>query len=273
MLTAVTFSGKKPNNIKEYLRSFIKPFEIEIIIREAEGLILKEIHYIRYRGRINYSAIESITGKHKTVICNDKNLLKKSNLHILKSNSLSVKWCENYVCTILDELNNLGVYPEICFFDTYAEHPSFAIRLTKNSPALTVITEMQDFYKELAINEANETGTVIRISGRKDCMSSSDIVIAPDIISKPFPTSSLAVVFTSAAPLVSINATVIDRYVCSIPEKYKELCPDSISKEDLMSALYAVGGAAELAAIVPEKCMCSGRILDNKQCLRLIRPK
>lgn len=273
MLTAITMTEEKPTRIREIISSLFRPYRITVRARSAPGASLREIRYTRLRGKVDLKALEKEALPQRAVLCTNEIDLDGSKLRRLRSTALSVRWCESFVEEVMGLLSAEKISPRIAFYDPDAEQPSFARKLLSFVTSVTVVTDMPRFYENEAARAAEETGAVMIVSNDTDALFPCDMLIAPGRITSPLPCVPLTPVFTTERPYVSLPGTIIDGYRAPLPERYRELCPEGIDEYELMSALYAFSGAAELGAEKPDRCLCSGKSYTAQDIVRIIKQK
>lgn len=271
MLTALTFAEERPRGIKEKIISVFRPYRINVSIHSTHTASLREIKYTRLRGKTILHAIEKECLPQRAVLCADGTDLEGSLLRKIRNSSLTVRWCESFVTEVLGQLAGIKNELKVAFYDPEAEQPSFAKKLLSYVPSLTVVTEMPKFYEIEAARIAAETGAVMIVSNNIETLFPCDLIIAPTRITTPLPCVPLTPIFTVERPCVSITGTIIDGYRAQLPERYRELCPEGIDECELMSALYAFCGCAELGAEKPDCCVCMGKHFSAEDVVRIVK--
>ena len=271
MLTVLNIEDKKPKNLVQAIKAIFRPYIINAEIRNAGGISVADISYIRKRGDIRFNKIyEYCIGSSKTILC-DKNIsLKGTPFRRFEGFELNKKLLENFICDILENSETDPAQLSISYYDPDADSPAFAERLLKYSSKLTVVSNMPRFYENESDRLLNEYGVSMIVSNSLDRLYPCDILIAPCKIKRPLPSVPSTPVFTVHRPLVAVPGNIITGYDIEIPEKYKPLKPDSTDKDYFLSGLYSLCAAHDIGALIPHSCKSDCRTFTKSDIIRLI---
>ena len=256
MLTALTIKNAVPKNCFGKVFNTIRGNSINVEIKSARGVVLRDIVYINRNGKVNWYELDREIGAQRNRLLCSENILFPKNLGFKRFENIEFK---------IQLACNLGVYtlsklkseiPEINVgvYDKDANCTNLLEELINYSGNIFVVTDRKEKYEETAEKIALSEGAVVSVSENRGALSDCPLVIAPVQINESLPVSGGAIVLTSFAPTVCVTGLVYFDYHFRMPNMFDKIKPESLSCEYFAGALYTQGRQYELGSIVPTTC-------------------
>ena len=255
MLTVLEIERNNNKTFMQKIASLFHPYDISTTIKKHNKISVLCIKYRLNRGKIRYKKIyDYAICAPKTVICSNELELENTPFSRFESDEYARIMMQNAVCDILGRAAVSPNSLRIAYYDPMADAPLFTEKLSEFTSQLMVITNMPRFYEKESERLSESIGASFTVNNSPERLSDCDILICPKRIDTKLPVSEKTIIFTSSKPAVSLKGTVIYEFFPEFPYKYQRLKPESIDGVYFLSALYSLGGAKELAKLVPAAC-------------------
>lgn len=256
MLTALTIKNAIPKNYLGKIFNTIRGNSINIEIKSARGVVLRDIVYINRNGKINWYALDSEIGAQRNqLLCSDNIIFpKNSGFKRFENIEFKIQLACNLGVYVLSKLKSEIPDIKVGVFDKNAYCIGLLDELINYSGNIFVVTDYKEKYEEAAEKIALSEGAVITVSENRDILSDCPLIIAPAQINESLPVSGGAIVLTSFAPTVCVTGLVYFDYHFRMPNMFDKIKPESLSCEYFAGALYTKGRQYELGSIVPTTC-------------------
>lgn len=254
MLIVLEVEKENRKGIVRKIKSIFHPYEIRTRVRKQNKVSVLYIRYKAYSGEIRFKKIyELAIGAPKTILCSRDIVLDNSPFTRFENDEFNIIMMQNFICSILKNIDEAVENLKIAYYDPMAEYPLFAEKLLEYTSQLTVVSNMPKFYEKESERIAASIGVPLIISNSPEKLSGCDMLICPQKIDIHLPVSENTIVFTSAKPAVSLKAATIYEYFPEFPYKYKRLRTRNTDESYFLSALYSLCGVKELSKLIPEK--------------------
>ena len=188
MITSLSL--KLPEKQKGIKRLFhiIKNDKVEVEVKKARGVRVKQVTYTSYSGKIRLDKIDSIIGAQRNhLLCSPTlKFPENSGYRRFSSNAYSQRLCTNMALSAIEgcvrpEMLKVGIY------DPDGDSHDILFHILKHCSDVKVVTNDFDSYQyelERAMDELGASAVVTQnISDLCDCM----FVIAPCVIEEKLP--------------------------------------------------------------------------------------
>lgn len=255
MITTLSLNlPEKPKGIKK-LFYLIKNDKVEVEIKKARGVSVKQVTYTSYSEKIRLDKIDCIIGAQRNHLVCSPTLKFPENCgyRCFSSNAFSQRLCSNMALCAIEgcvrpEMLKVGIY------DPDGDSHDILFHILKHCSDVKVVTNDFNSYQyelERAMDELGASAFVTRnISELYDCI----FVIAPCVIEEKLPLKQEALVLTTGCPKVPSSGLVYYKYHLRMPNGFDLLKPKDFDEEYFCSALYTLASQYELGSIVPLLC-------------------
>ncbi len=268
MLITLDVEDCRSGRFSRRLRSLFRPYELNARIKKQSKISVLQLRYKKYRGRIRFKKIYPYTiGCSKTILCSKDTDLSDTPFERFESNELTQKLMTNYVCGLLEHINESSGEIRTAYYDPDGEHPMIAQELLRHVPELTVVTNTPRFYEREADRLMDEYGMSLIVSNTIDALTDCQLLVSSTAVDITLPLPLDAVVFAPEPPSVSLRNTVIHSYEVVVPYKYRRLKPDGMDDIYFLSALYSLCGVKEAEDIIPVQCSDGDGIFTSERIL------
>lgn len=255
MITTLSINRpEKPKGIKK-LFYLIKKDKVEVEIKKARGVSVKQLTYTSYSGKIRLDKIDCIIGAQRNhLVCSSTlKFPENSGYRRFFSNAFSKRLCTNMAMSAIEgcvrpEMLKVGIY------DPDGDSYDILFHILKHCSDVKVVTNDFNSYQyelERAMDELGASAVVTKnISELCDCM----FVIAPCVIEEKLPLKQETLVLTTGCPKVPSSGLVYYKYHLRMPNGFDLLKPKDFDEEYFCSSLYTLASQYELGSIVPLLC-------------------
>lgn len=245
---------EKPSGIKK-LFYLMKSDRVEIEIKKARGVSVKQVTYASYSGKVKLDKIDHIIGAQRNhLLCSPKlKFTENSGYRRFSSNVFSERLCTNMALSAVKgclrpESLKVGIY------DPDADSHDFLIHILKHCSDVTVVTDDAQTYQYELEKAMDELGATAVITKNRSDLADCCFVIAPCTIEENLPLRQEVLVLTAGCPTVASSGLVYYKYHLRMPNGFDLIKPKGLDEEYFCSALYTLASQYELGSIVPTLC-------------------
>ncbi len=229
--------------------------KVEVEIKQARGVKLKQITYTSYSGKIKLDKTDSIIGAQRNkLLCSDKlSFPAESGYRRFYSTDFTKRLCTNMSLSVLQEFK----YPEkirVGIYDPDGDSHDILLHILKICSDVTVVTNNGDSYRCELERAMDELGATAVITKNIDDLSDCEFIIAPCVIDEKLPIRNYTIVMTLENPKVPISGFIYYKYYLKMPNGFDSLKPKELEEDYFCSALYTLAFQYELGSIVPTLC-------------------
>ncbi len=221
--------------------------------KEYEKLLVRQMHYISYRDKINCQVVYDRAGyEAKCLVCNDDIVFPpNSGLIRFRDNAFQKKITDNFAFEVLRTMENPHKL-RIAFFDIDGSQRDFVDKLCEFTDNFIIITAEKNKYFEISEKMMEEKGVSLVLTNRIDRMKDAQLVIAPSRIMRIIDLSPKSIVLTGEKPCFDISAQCYFGYKAEVPSAYAEFMPKGMDEIYFLSCLYSKGRIRSLVKTIPK---------------------
>lgn len=237
----------------------------------CDAAALKSITYERYRGRVNWTAIDRfVHSKRALILCREGvELPADRGYRRFTSNELYLRLCENAAMFLMNNISAPDV--RVALIDDSGDHAALCGCLADETDRLCVVTQKPRLYLDEAERLLEEKGAVLRVSKSPAPLREADLIVAPAPLMRDLHCAGDVVILSAAAPTVVQNAPVIFDYSIDLPGKFRAIKPDYLDDLYFASAMYTLAGAHELGSSIFRRCGDGSTIHTRMSLLDLLK--
>lgn len=272
MITALTIKEEIPKGLCGRVGAFFKPNPpVPTLSTIGDTLAVLHVEYGRKRKKIAWDKIEKELGNGKKEVLYSGDIPLPKGLKRYRSHALMHRMAENAALEALSRLKLPPYRLRLGLFDPDGLNDGMLRLLLPFSSCINAVSGNMKAYIDRADEIMEESGAFISVHKSIGCLESCHVVIAPEKIRMELPLSDNTVVFTGEKPAVSVRGVVFDRYTLSLPQKYEQIRPASISREYFACALYDKGRQYEIGSLIPQGCVCAGKPMPMDEVCRFVK--
>ena len=276
MLTSLSVKFPEKGKGLKKLANKLRKDSVNVEIKRARGVSIKQITYTSYSGRIMLDKADSVIGAQRSrLLCSEKlKFPENSGYGRFYSTDFSARLCTNMALGVLCECKN----PEklrVGIYDLDGDSHNFLFHILGFCSEVTVVTQNSEPYRYELDRAMEELGASAVITKNADDLSECDFIVAPTPIEDTLHLKDTAIVLTVERPKVQINGFAYYKYYLKMPNGFDLLKPQECDEEYFCSALYTLASQYELGSIIPTLCrndqttqtvksLCAE--LNNKSC-------
>lgn len=253
MLVALNVKNQFPKSFLKKLFNKVRGDRIVTQINNVGGVALRDITYIKRKGKINFEKLSSALGETRSILCNEGVVLPEG-FSRFENREFKSLLSINLGVYVLNELKKAGEDLHVVFYDPeglYGEHLS---RLSRVNNSLTVVTNKVEQYSEISENILNDSGAVVSVTDNRLRLMDCRLVIAPEGVREPLTTLGNTVILSGEKPALTLSGVCYYEYSLRTPNSFAALKPARFSAEYFSGALYSLARQYELGSIIPTSC-------------------
>lgn len=266
MITALSIKIPEKKKGLRALADKLRSDRVEAEDKTAGSVTLRHIVYTSYSGELKLERLNSLAGvERRRILCSDKLIFpRQSGYRRFGSTAFSSRLCTNFALGVLKDCKNAADL-RAAIYDPAAYCANYLLSVLEYCADVTVVTSCFEPYFCVADRALCELGAAVMITGNRDELERSDLVIAPQPISEDIKLKHSAVLLTVSAPPKDIKCRAFYKYHFKMPNTFAKLKPAELSEEYFCSALYAIGGQHQLGSILPLSAegSCGARLMSE----------
>ena len=256
MLTTLNIQQVRYNTRFSRFIGRLKKDKIEVSYRQLGSIKVKCVDYTQNSQRVNWDKLDKIIRAQRNRLLCKKYLCLPASIGYKRydDNEYKIRLCTNLgvkLVALCDNNISVGI------IDLKAEHTALVAHVLRYTDSVTVVTDRDDIYKDVADNILEESGAPIRISKSQKSIYNCELIFD---LSASVNISSLradALVLGIKEYESESNCTVIFDYKATLEKPFDSLCPPYLDETYFASALYSLHNVYQLGALIPHTCVCA----------------
>ena len=263
MITALDIEEYPRKGLTAMLSAFRRD-RVRVEHLYCDSAAVKNVVYERRRGKVMKPSLDRFIGCERGRVLCREGLSLPAGYRRFFSRELSRRLCENAALYLLQRSG--GVHTAVTLVDDSGDSVSLCAYLADCTDDLRIVTANTGIYLDEADRLLDERGAVMRVCPDISDLRDSDIIIAPEKLSRRFICSPDAVILSGEEPELTPDAPVIRDYYFPLPEKYRAIKPAYLDDMYFASAMYTLAGDHALGSEVFTRC-CDGVSLHTRMSL------